>query len=48
MVKHISGYKGGGYMSINPYNLIAPHFYTLFDDVLDNKHTHYWLKRWER
>ena len=29
---------------MNPYNIIAPHFYDLLDDVLDNKHTHYWLK----
>lgn len=29
---------------MNPYNVIAPHFYDLLDDVLDNKHTHYWLK----
>lgn len=29
---------------INPYDLIAPHFYDLLDDVLDNKHTHYWLR----
>lgn len=31
-------------MPINPYNLIAQHFYDLLDDVLDDKHTHYWLK----
>ncbi len=29
---------------INPYGLIAKHFYDLLDDVLNNKHTHYWLK----
>lgn len=29
---------------MNPYNVIAPHFYDLLDDVLANKHTHYWLK----
>ena len=29
---------------MNPYNIIAPHFYDLLDDVLDNTHTHYWLK----
>lgn len=29
---------------MNPYNLIAKPFYDLLDDVLDEKHTHYWLK----
>lgn len=29
---------------INPYNLMAKHFWNLFDDVLAGKHTHYWLK----
>lgn len=29
---------------INPYDLIAKHFYDLLDDVLAYKHTHYWLK----
>lgn len=29
---------------MNPYDVIATHFYDLLDDVLDNKHTHYWLK----
>ncbi len=31
-------------MDINPYNLIPNHFYDLLDDVLCEKHTHYWLK----
>ena len=29
---------------MNPYDIIAPHFYDLLDDVLEHKHTHYWLK----
>lgn len=29
---------------INPYNIIAKHFWDLLDDCLANKHTHYWLK----
>jgi len=29
---------------VNPYNIIAEHFWDLLDDCLDNKHTHYWLK----
>lgn len=29
---------------MNPYNLIAKPFYDLLDDVLDERHTHYWLK----
>ena len=29
---------------INPYELIASHFYDLLDDVLAFNHTHYWLK----
>lgn len=29
---------------MNPYNVIAPHFYDLLEDVLNNLHTHYWLK----
>ena len=29
---------------VNPYNKIAEHFWDLLDDVLQNKHTHYWLK----
>lgn len=29
---------------MNPYNVITPHFYDLLDDVLSNKHTHYWIK----
>lgn len=29
---------------INPYNIIAQHFWDLLDDCLENKHTHYWLK----
>lgn len=29
---------------INPYDLIAKHFYDLLDDVLAHKHTHYWIK----
>lgn len=29
---------------INPYNIIAEHFWDLLDDCLINKHTHYWLK----
>lgn len=29
---------------INPYELIAEHFYDLLDDVLGYNHTHYWLK----
>lgn len=29
---------------VNPYNIIAEHFWDLLDDVLQNKHTHYWLK----
>jgi len=29
---------------INPYNLIAKHFWDLLDDALANNHTHYWLK----
>lgn len=28
---------------INPYLLVAEHFRDLLDDVLDVKHTHYWL-----
>ncbi len=31
-------------MDTNPYLLIPKHFYDLLDDVLDCKHTHYWLK----
>lgn len=30
--------------TINPYNLIGKAFYKVFKDVLENKHTHYWLK----
>lgn len=33
---------------VNPYNIIAKHFWDLLDDCLGNKHTHYWLKRWKR
>lgn len=29
---------------MNVYNLTAPHFYDLIDDILADKHTHYWLK----
>lgn len=29
---------------MNPYNLIAKPFYDLLDDVLNERHTHYWLK----
>lgn len=29
---------------INPYELIAPHFFDLLDDVLNHLHTHYVLK----
>lgn len=29
---------------INPYNIIAEHFWDLLDNCLDNKYTHYWLK----
>ncbi|HIQ91012.1 MAG TPA: PBSX family phage terminase large subunit [Candidatus Coprosoma intestinipullorum] len=29
---------------MNPYNIIAKPFYDLLDDVLDERHTHYWLK----
>lgn len=29
---------------VNPYNIIASHFWDLLDDVLNNKHTHYWIK----
>ena len=31
-------------MNINPYKLIAPVFWDVLDDVLADKHTHYWLK----
>lgn len=33
-----------GPVSINPYDLIAEHFWDLLDDVLAGDHTHYWLK----
>lgn len=29
---------------INPYDLTAPIYYDLLDDVLNHRHTHYWLK----
>lgn len=29
---------------MNPYNIIAKHFWDLLDDCLKNGHTHYWLK----
>ena len=29
---------------INPYELIAEHFYDILEDVLGYNHTHYWLK----
>ncbi len=28
---------------MNPYNAIAPHFHGLLEDVLEHKHTHYWI-----
>jgi hypothetical protein len=35
-------------MPINPYDLIAPSFWDLLEDVLNNNYTHFWLKRRER
>ena len=31
-------------MKTNVYDLLAPSFWDLFDDVIDYKYTHYWLK----
>ena len=29
---------------VNPYEIIAEHFWDLLDDCLTHKYTHYWLK----
>ncbi len=31
---------------VNPYDIIAEHFWDLLEDCLENGHIHYWLKRW--